>query len=96
MRKVSKHPTKSSKQESHAVFLSMDVTRSASQQKRFVNRAGQFVASQLRKRKVEVSVKNLSQDELGQLEHAKQNEIRHLQKEMMGALKGNRKSVMLS
>ena len=54
----------------------MDVTNSASQQKRFVNRSEQFVASQLRKRKVEVSVKNLSQDELRQLEQAKNEEIR--------------------
>ena len=42
VRKVSKSPTKSSKQESRAVFLSTDVTSGASQQKRFVNRRGQF------------------------------------------------------
>ena len=42
VRKVSKIPTKSSKQESRAVFLSTDVTSSASQQKRFVNRREQF------------------------------------------------------
>ena len=66
----------------------MDATSNASQQKRFVNRPGQFVASQLRKRKVEVSVKNLSSDELRQLEQAKQNEIRqYLQNEVMAALK---------
>ena len=59
VRNVSKNPTKSPKPELRAVFVSMDVTSSASQQKRFVNRLGQFVASQLRKRKVEVSVKNL-------------------------------------
>ena len=67
VRKMSKKPTKLKRQDSRAVFLSMDVTSSASQQKRFVNRPGQFVASQLKKRKVEVSVKNLSQDELKQL-----------------------------
>ena len=48
------------------------------------------MASQLRNRKVEVSVKNLSQDELRQLEQANQNEIRqHLKSEVMEALKGN-------
>ena len=50
VRKVSQNPTKSSKQESRAAFLSMDVTSSASQQKRFVNSPGQFVASQLKKK----------------------------------------------
>ena len=56
----------------------------------FVNRPGQFVASQLRKRKVEVSVKDVSPDELRQLEQARQNEIRwYLQNEVMEALKGN-------
>ena len=90
VRKVSKQPAKSSKQESGAVFLSLDVTSSASQQKRFVNRPGQFVASQLRKRKVEVSVQNLSQDELRQLEQATENEIQqYLQNEVMETLKGN-------
>ena len=64
VRKVSQNPTKFPKQESRAVFLSMDVTSSASQQKRFVNRPGQFVASQLRKREVEVSVNNLFRDKL--------------------------------
>ena len=68
----------------------MDVTSSATQPKRFVNRPGPFVASQLRKRKGEVSANNLSQDELRQLEQAKQNEIRqYQQKEVMEALKGN-------
>ena len=76
LRRVSKQPTKSSNQESRAGYLSMDVTSSASQQKRFVNRPGQFVARQLRNRKFEVSAKNLSQDELRQLEQAKPNEIR--------------------
>ena len=71
---VSEKPTKSTKQESRAVLLRMDETSSASQQKRFVIRPGQFVASQLRK--VEVSVKNLSHDELRQLEQTKQNETR--------------------
>ena len=48
------------------------------------------MASLLRKRKVEVSVKNFSQDELRQLEQAKQNEIRqYLQYEVMEALKRN-------
>ena len=47
VQKVSKPPTRTQKQESRAVFLSMDVTSSASQQKRFVNRPGQFVASQI-------------------------------------------------
>ena len=90
VRKVSKIPPKLHKQKSNAVFLSMDVTSSASQQKCFVNRPGQFVASQLRKRKVEVSVKDVSQDELRQLEQARQNEIRrYLQNEVMEALKGN-------
>ena len=57
---------------------------------RFVKRPGQFVASQLRKRKVEVSVKNLSQDELRQLEQSKQNETRqYVQNDVMEALKGN-------
>ena len=87
---MSKPSNKTRKQEPRAVFLSMDVTSSASQQRRFVNRPGQFVASQLRKRKVEVSVKNLSQDELRQLEQAKQNEIRnYLQNEVMELLKGD-------
>ena len=36
VRKMTKHPTKSSKQESRAVFLSMGVTSSASQQKRSI------------------------------------------------------------
>ena len=45
---------KNSEQESRAVFLSRDVTSSASQQIRVVNRPGQFVANQLIKRKVEV------------------------------------------
>ena len=90
VRKVSKKPTKSKNQESRALFPSMDVSSSSSQQKRFVNRPGQFVASQLRKRKVEVSVKNLSQDELRQLDQAKQNEIRqYLQNEVMQTLRGN-------
>ena len=90
VRIVSKNPTKSSKQESRAAFLSMDVTSSASQQKRFVNRPGQFVASQLSRRKVEVSVKNLSQDGLRRLEQAKLNDItQYLQNEVMEALKGN-------
>ena len=40
-RKVSKQPAKYSKQESRALLLSMDVTRSTSQQQRFVNRPGQ-------------------------------------------------------
>ena len=74
VRKVSKKPTKSKNQKSRSVFQSMDVTSSASQEKRFENRPGQFVASELRKRKVEVSVKNLSQHELQQLYQAKQNE----------------------
>ena len=60
------------------------MTSSVSQQKRFVNRPGQFVASQLRKSKVEVSVKNLLQDEFRHLDQAKQNEIRQsLQNEVM-------------
>ena len=68
----------------------MDVTSNAPQQPRFVNRPGQVVASQLRKRKVEVRVKNPSQDELRQLEQAKQNEIRqYLQNKAVEALKGN-------
>ena len=67
---------------------SMDVTSRTSQQKRFVNRPGKFVASQLRKCKVEVSVKNLSQDKLFQLEQAKQNKIRqYVQNDVMEALK---------
>ena len=48
MQKLFKPSTRTQKQESRAVFLSMDVTNSASQQRRFVNRPGQFVASQLR------------------------------------------------
>ena len=48
-------------------FVSMDVTSSASQQERFVNRRGQFVVSQ----KVEMHVKNLSQDVDRQLEQTK-------------------------
>ena len=86
VRKVSKKPTKSKNQKSRAVFWSMDVTISASQQKRFVNRPGQFVASQLRKRKVEVSVKNLSQDELKQLYQAKQNENNSTLRGLWGAM----------
>ena len=87
VRKVSKNQTKCQKQESRAVFLSMDEkSRAHHNKKRFVNRPGQFLAS----RKVEVSVKNLSQDELQQLEQANQNEIRqHLKSEVMEALKGN-------
>ena len=64
VRNVSKNPTKSPKPELRAVFVSMDVTSSASQQKRFVNRLGQFVASQLRKRKVEVSVSLVHDEEM--------------------------------
>ena len=86
VRKVSKKPTQSKNQESRAVFWSMDVTSSASQQKRFVNRPGQFVASQLRERKVEVSVKNLSQDELQQLYKAKQNEKTSTLRGLWGAM----------
>ena len=87
VRKVSKKPTKLNNQESRAISGSMDVTSSASQQKPFANRPGQFAASQLRKRKVEVI---LSQDELRQLDQAKQNEIRqYLQNEVMEKLKGN-------
>ena len=67
----------------------MDVTSSATQQKRFVNRPGQFVASQLNKRKVEVSVKNLSHDEPRQLEQAKQIEIRLYLQNEVEALRGN-------
>ena len=90
VRKISQIPPKAYKQESRAVFLGMDVTSGTSQQKRFANRPGQFVASQLRKRKVGVSVKNLSHDECRQLEPAKQNERRqYLQNEVMEALKGN-------
>ena len=49
------------------------------------------MASQLRKKKVEVSVENLSQDELRQLEQAKQNEIRQYQQnKVVEALKGNK------
>ena len=80
-RKASKNPMKSSKRESRAVFLGVDVTSSASQQTRLANRPGQFVASQLSNRKVEVSVKNLSQEELQQL-----NKTRY---EVMEALNGN-------
>ena len=48
------------------------------------------MASQLNKRKVEVSVKNLSLDEPRQLEQAKQIEIRlYLQNEVMEVLRGN-------
>ena len=87
---MSKKQTKLKKQDSRSVFLSMDVTSSVPQQKRSVNRLGQFVASQLRQRKVEVSVKNLSQSVLKQLDHAKQNEIRQfLQNEVMETRKGN-------
>ena len=68
----------------------MDVTRSASQQQRFVNRPAQLVASQLRRRKVEVKVKMLSQGELRQLQQAKQHEIRQYSRnEVMEPLKGH-------
>ena len=63
VRKVFKKPTKSKNQESHAIFQSMDGTSSDSQQKHSANRFGQFLTSQQLKRKVEVCVKNLSQDE---------------------------------
>ena len=90
VRKISKTPSKPPRQESCAVFISMDVTSSASQRQRFVNRPGQFVAIHFRKRNAEANVKNLSQDELCQLEQAKRNEIRqNLQNEVMEALKGN-------
>ena len=49
VQKMSKKPAKLKRQDSRAVFLSMDVTSSVSQQKRFVNRPGQFVAIQLKK-----------------------------------------------
>ena len=52
--KISKILVKTTKRESCAVFVSKDVTSRASQQHRFVNRLGQFKASQLRKREVEV------------------------------------------
>ena len=88
VRKVPKEPPKSSEQESRAVFLSI-----GSKEQRITTKAfcePQIVASQLRKRKVEVSMKNLSLDELRQLEHAKQNEIRqYLRNEVMEALNGN-------
>ena len=45
VRKMSKKPTKLKRQDSRAVFLSMDGTSNASQPKRFVNRLGPFVAS---------------------------------------------------
>ena len=58
------------------------------QQRRFVNRPGAFVTSQLRKRKVEVSTKNLSAEELDMLDHAKANEIQqYLQNEAVEAIK---------
>ena len=50
VQKMSKKPAKLKRQYSRAVFLSMDVASSVSQQKRFVNRPGQFVAIQLKKR----------------------------------------------
>ena len=62
VRKVSKSPTKSSKQESRAVFLSVDVTSSALQQKRFGEQTRTVRGKPTKKRRVELSVKNLSQD----------------------------------
>ena len=50
LRKISKTLVKTPKRESRAVFASMHVTSSASQQHRVVKRPRQFVASQLRKR----------------------------------------------
>ena len=49
-----------------------------------------YVASRLEKRKVEASTKQLSQHELRQLGHAKQNEIRqYLQNAVMEVLQGH-------
>ena len=90
VRTVSKHPTHSQKQESRAVFLSMEETSSASLQKRFCEQTGTVRGRPTDKRRVEVSVKNLSQDELRQLAQAKPNETRqYLQNEVMEGLKGN-------
>ena len=58
--------------------------------KAFCEPTGTVRGKPTEKRKVEVSVKNLSQDELRQLEQAKQNEIRQYpQNEVMEALRGN-------
>ena len=75
LRKISKTLVKTTKRELWAVFVSKDVTSRGSQQHRFVNRLGQLKASQLRKREMEVNVKNVSHDELRQFEWANPNEI---------------------
>ena len=74
VRKVFKKPMRSKNRESHAIFRSMDETCSDSRQKQSVNQFGQFLASQQLKRKVEVCVKNQSQDELRQLYQEMRNE----------------------
>ena len=57
-------------------------------QRRFVNRPGAFVTSQLRKRKVEVNTKKLSAEELELLDQAKANEIQqYLKNEAVEAIK---------
>ena len=57
-------------------------------QRQFVNRPGAFVTSQLRKRKMEVSTKKLSAEELDMLDGAKANEIQqYLQNEAVEAIK---------
>ena len=71
----------------HAVFVAIEVS-SNHHQRQFVNRPGAFVTSQLRKRKVEVSTKNLSAEELVMLDRAKANEIQqYLQNEAVEAIK---------
>ena len=57
-------------------------------QRQFVNRPAAFVTSQLRKRKMEVSTKKLSADELDMLDKAKENEIQqYLQNEAVETIK---------
>ena len=70
------------------MFVSIEVS-SNHHQRQFVNRPGAFVTSQLRERKMEVNIKNLSAEELVKLDGAKANEIQqYLQNEVVEAIKG--------
>ena len=80
--------SRSKDRKGHAVFVSFEIS-SNHHQRQFVNRPAAFVTSQLRKRKMEVSVKKLSADELDMLDEAKENEIQqYLQNEAVEAIKG--------
>ena len=82
----SRSPRNAGGRQNHAVFVSMEVN-SNRHQRQFVNRPGAFVTSQLRKRKMEVSTKKLSAEELDMLDLAKANEIQqYLQHEAVEAI----------